>query len=107
MYFVDDGSGAIDQKTLMDDIARALGKKFVLKPSLPAGALRVVARGVQAWGRLRDKPVMLTPEKANMLLQHFVCSSERTRKDLEWTPRVPWSEGVTMTARWYKENGWL
>lgn len=107
MYFVDDGSGAIDQKTVMEDIARALGKKFVLKPSLPAGALRVVARGVQAWGRLRDKPVMLTPEKANMLLQHFVCSSERTRTELEWTPKVPWSEGVTITARWYKENGWL
>ncbi len=107
MYFVEDGAGAIDQKTVMDDIARALGKKFVLKASLPAGALRVVARGVQAWGRLRDKPVMLTPEKANMLLQHFVCSSERTRKDLDWSPKVPWSEGVTRTARWYQENGWL
>jgi nucleoside-diphosphate-sugar epimerase len=107
MYFVDDGTGAIDQKTMMNDIARALGKKFVLRASFPAGALRVVARGVQAWGRLRDKPVMLTPEKANMLLQHFVCSSERTRKDLDWSPKVPWSEGVTRTARWYQENGWL
>jgi nucleoside-diphosphate-sugar epimerase len=107
IYFVDDGAGAIDQKQVMDDIARALGKKFVLKPSLPAGALRVVARGVQAWGKLRDKPVMLTPEKANMLLHHFVCSSERTRKDLGWTAKVPWSEGVGRTARWYRENGWL
>ena len=107
IYFVEDGAGAIDQKQVMDDIARALDKKFVLKPSLPAGALRVVARGVQAWGRFRDKPVMLTPEKANMLLQHFVCSAERTRKDFGWAAKVPWSEGVGRTARWYRENGWL
>lgn len=107
VYFVEDGAGAIDQKQVMEDIAKALDKKFVLKPSLPAGALRVVARGVQAWGKLRDKPVMLTPEKANMLLHHFVCSAERTRKDLGWAAKVPWSEGVGRTARWYRENGWL
>lgn len=106
-YFVDDGCGAIDQKTFFDDIARALNKKFVLRPSLPAGLFKAVAHGVKAYGRLLDKPVMLTPEKAAMLVQHFVCSSEKTRKELAWEPKVPWSEGVVRTARWYEENGWL
>jgi nucleoside-diphosphate-sugar epimerase len=50
---------------------------------------------------------MLTPEKANVLLSNWVCSSERTREDLGWEPKVPWSEGVALTARWYQDNDWL
>lgn len=107
VYFVDDGAGAVDQKTMLGDMARALGKRHLLRTSLPKVALHLVARGVQAYGRLADKPVMLTPEKANMLLQHWVCSSEQTRAELGWEPSVPWREGVALTARWYKDNGWL
>lgn len=106
-YFVEDGSGGVDQRTMMDDIARALGKRLVLKPSLPPVALRVAARGVAAWGKLRDKAVMLTPEKANVLLTDFVCDASRARRELGWTPEVAWAEGVVRTARWYRENGWL
>ena len=50
---------------------------------------------------------MLTREKANMLLQHWVCSSEATRHDLGWAPKVPWSDGVRRVVAWYRENGWL
>ena len=107
VYFVDDGTGAVDQKTMLGDIARALGKKHLLRTSLPTGALKLVATGVQAFGKLTNRAVMLTPEKANMLLAHWVCSSERTRADLGWEPKVPWSEGVALTARWYKDNDWL
>lgn len=106
-YFVEDGAGAIDQRQVFDDIAEALGKKFVIRATLPVGLLKAVAHGVQAYGKLRDKPVMLTPEKAAMLLQHFVCSAERTRRELGWEPKVPWREGVVLTARWYREHGWL
>lgn len=107
VYFVDDGAGAVDQKTMLGDMARALGKRHLLRASLPKAAFHLVARGVQAYGRLADKPVMLTPEKANMLLQHWVCSSEETRADLGWEPKVTWREGVALTARWYQDNGWL
>ena len=41
------------------------------------------------------------------LLQDWVCSSEATRKDLGWEPRVPWNEGVVKAVAWYRENGWL
>jgi nucleoside-diphosphate-sugar epimerase len=69
--------------------------------------LRTVARGVEAFGRITNRPVMLTREKSDMLVQDWVCSSETTRKDLGWQPAVPWSEGVPKAVAWYRENGWL
>ena len=66
-----------------------------------------VARGVEAFGRLTNRAVMLTREKANMLLQHWVCSSEETRRALGWEPKVRWAEGVDRAVAWYRENGWL
>jgi nucleoside-diphosphate-sugar epimerase len=66
-----------------------------------------VARGVETFGRVANRPVMLTREKANMLLQNWVCSSEATRRDLDWQPKVSWSEGVGLAVKWYRENGWL
>lgn len=106
-YFVDDGCGPLDQKQMCADAERALGRKAFVRASLPVPLLMTVARGVEAFGRVAGKPVMLTREKANMLLQHWVCSSEATRKDLGWEPRVPWSEGVNRAVEWYRQNGWL
>ncbi|HEY1694886.1 MAG TPA: NAD-dependent epimerase/dehydratase family protein [Polyangiaceae bacterium] len=105
-YFVDDGCGAIDMQTMFADFERALGKRAFRAP-LPLPLLMTVARGVEAYGRLTNKPVMLTREKANMLVQDWVCSSEATRRELGWQPKVPWSEGVPKAIAWYRENGWL
>lgn len=107
IYFVDDGSGAITQRQTLEDIESALGKRALVRVSLPKGLLKVVSRGVAAYGKLADKAVMLTPEKAEMLLQHWVCDSAATRRDLHWEPKVRWSDGVRLAAKWYEDNGWL
>jgi nucleoside-diphosphate-sugar epimerase len=106
-YFVDDGCGPIEQRQMLADAERALGKKALVRANLPVPLFMTVARGVEAFGRLTGRPVMLTREKAGMLLQHWVCSSETTRKELGWEPRVPWSEGVGRAVQWYRDNGWL
>ena len=107
VYFVDDGGGPIDQKQMLFDAERALGKRALVRASLPVPVFMAVARGLETLGRATNRPVMLTREKANMLLQHWVCSSEVTRQELGWTPKVPWSEGLPRAVRWYRENGWL
>ncbi len=106
-YFVDDGCGPIDQRQLSADAERALGKKAFVRANLPVPLLMAVARGAEAFGRVTNRPVMLTREKANMLLQHWVCSSESTRRELGWQPEVPWDQGVRLAVRWYRDNGWL
>jgi 2-alkyl-3-oxoalkanoate reductase len=106
IYFVDDGCGAIDMRTMFADFERALGKKAV-RAVLPFPVLMAVARGVEAFGRLANRPVMLTREKVNMLVQDWVCSSEVTRRDLGWEPKIPWNVGVPRAVQWYRNNGWL
>jgi nucleoside-diphosphate-sugar epimerase len=106
-YFVDDGCGPIAQRQMLADAEHALGTRALWRKSLPVPFLMTVARGVEAFGRMADRPVMLTREKANMLLQHWVCSSEDTRRELHWEPKVRWPAGVELAVRWYRENGWL
>jgi nucleoside-diphosphate-sugar epimerase len=106
-YFVDDGCGPIDQKQMLTDAEAALGRRAVVRSSLPVPVLMTVARGLEVFGRLTNRPVMLTREKANMLLMDWICSSENTRRELDWEPKVAWREGVERTVRWYRDNGWL
>lgn len=106
-YFVDDGCGPLTLRQMLEDSERALERRALFRANLPAPVFMTIARGVQAFGKVANRAVMLTPEKANMLLQHWVCSSEDTRRELGWEPKVPWSEGVKLAVAWYRENGWL
>ena len=105
-YFVDDGCGALEMAQMFADFERALGKK-ALRATLPLPVLMTVARGVEVFGRVTGRAVMLTREKANMLVQDWVCASDATRKELGWEPKVPWHDGVPRAVAWYRENGWL
>jgi nucleoside-diphosphate-sugar epimerase len=106
-YFVDDGYGPVAQRQMLADAERAMGKRALVRANLPVPFLMTVARAVEALGQVTNRPVMLTREKANVLLQHWVSSSEVTRRELGWEPKVPWPEGVERAVRWYRENGWL
>jgi nucleoside-diphosphate-sugar epimerase len=106
-FFVDDGCGAIDQKGLFAEAERALGRRAIVRANLPVPVLMTVARGVEVFGRLTNRAMMLTRDKANMLLQHWVCSSEETRRALGWEPKVARTEGMDRAVAWYRENGWL
>ena len=106
-YFVDDGGPAVSQREFLEMIEDALGRRALVRMSLPKGLLKTVALGVEAYGKASGKAVMLTREKADMLLQHFVCESSATQKDLGWKPEVPLREGVRRAVSWYRENRWL
>lgn len=107
IYFVVDRTGPMTQKEFLETVEKALGKRALVRLSLPAGLLKTVARGVALYGKAADKAVMLNPEKANMLLQHFVCDASRTFDDLKWDPQWTLSDGVRATADWYRAKGWI
>lgn len=107
VFHIVDNFGAVSQKRFLELVEGALGKKALIRMSLPKGLLKTVSYGVKAFGQVTGRAVMLTPEKADMLLQHFVATSEEAQAALGWQPRVGLDEGVKLTVQWYRENGWL
>jgi nucleoside-diphosphate-sugar epimerase len=107
VYFVDDGEPLPMARAMGEILHDALGTAPLLRFGVPFPVLRLASLGVEAYGKVRGKAVMLTREKVKMLSHHWVCESTKTREDLHWTPEVSFPEGVKRTARWYQENGWL
>lgn len=107
VYFVDDGEPLPMARAMGELLHEALGTAPLLRFGVPFPVLRLASLGVEAYGKVRGKAVMLTREKVTMLSHHWVCESKKTRVDLKWTPEVTFPEGLRLTARWYQENGWL
>jgi nucleoside-diphosphate-sugar epimerase len=107
VYFVDDGK--IQRLgPMLETIEDAVGKKALLRINLPMPVVYGAAVATELFGKLTNRAVMVTREKVSEFRQpHWVCSSEKTRAELGWTPEVPFAEGARRTARWYRENGWL
>jgi nucleoside-diphosphate-sugar epimerase len=85
----------------------AVGRPSRIIP-LPAPMLRAAARGARAWARLSGTKALLTPERAQDLLQPaWICDDTRARQDLGYVPRVSLVDGMRTTAEWYRAAGWL
>ncbi len=107
IYFVDDGEPLPMARAMGEMLHEALGTAPLVRFGVPFPLLRLASFGVEAYGKVRGKAVMLTREKVKMLSHHWVCESTKTREDLKWTPEVTFPEGLRLTARWYQDNGWL
>lgn len=107
IYFVDDGEPLPMARAMGQVLHEALGTAPLFRIGVPFPLLQLASYGVEAYGKVRGKAVMLTREKVKMLSHHWVCESQKTREDLAWTPEVSFAEGVRRTAQWYQDNGWL
>lgn len=106
-YFVEDGEPH-GFRAMVEAIEAALGKKALVRLNLPLPVIWLAAVSSELYGKLANKAVMLNRDKMNEIRQpHWVCSAEKTRTDLQWEPRVTLGEGTQLTARWYRDNGWL
>ena len=106
-YFVEDGAVYVWREALAD-IEAALGRRAFVRVGMPLGVVRVAAAATQLWGALTNTAQMLTLDKVNELTQpHWVCSGEGARRDLGWTAKVQWQQGVQESVKWYREQGWL
>ena len=66
----------------------------------------LAAAGDLAW-RLGVKPLVDSSRFAELQAEGFVCSVERARRVLGFVAETPLEEGVALTARWYREQGWI
>jgi nucleoside-diphosphate-sugar epimerase len=107
VYFVDDGEPMSMARAMGEILPEAVGTRPLFKMGVPFPVLTLASLGVETYGKLRGKPVMLTREKVAMLRHHWVCESTKTRSDLGWSPEVSFADGAKITAKWYADNGWL
>lgn len=107
VFCIDDGEPISMARAMGELLPEALGTKPFVRFGVPFPVLRLASLGVEAYGKVRGKPVMLTREKVAMLRHHWVCDSKDARDALGWKPEVRFPEGLRITAKWYEENGWL
>ena len=107
VYFVDDGEPMTMARAMGEVLPNAVGTKPFVRMGIPFPILSLASFGVEAYGRLRKKAVMLTREKVAMLKCDWVCDSTPTKAALGWTPEVRFADGAKTTYKWYQDNGWL
>ena len=94
-------------RAVADRLAQVLGRKArtVTIPRPIAYAVALAAEGAAA---LLGKPPLLNRDKVTDLSQRgWACSVERARRELGYRQQVPLTEGLSETAEWYKNHGWL
>lgn len=101
----DDGkAGGYEHGELARLIGAAVGRR-VFAPYLPKSVLHFAARCDRL---LRGPAAKLTADRVGYMTHpDWVCRLDRTPPAHVWTARIPGSEGLAATARWYREQGWL
>lgn len=83
-----------------------MGKKAIpikIKPEW----VKKIATVIEGSASLIGKYPVVNKEKANEMVQEWVCSSQKAKKELGYNPQISIQEGLSRTIRWYKKNNWL
>lgn len=106
-YFVADGDVHTD-KAYTALVKKVLGKKHVLSLKIPLWLLRLVSITAESISKLTGKPSTLNRDKYKIMKQrNWACDIQPLIDDLHFAPQYNLERGLTESANWYKENGWL
>jgi nucleoside-diphosphate-sugar epimerase len=103
-YFVSDGKVYSWNRSLIM-IAEMLGRRTI--PLRVPGTL--LSALVRASGALfPSSPAAFYVDKIREMAQkYWLCSAEKARRELNFTPRFALKDGMAETIRWYRENHWI
>jgi len=69
--------------------------------------VKKIAAVIEGGASLIGKYPVVNKEKANEMVEEWVCSSQKAKKELGYNPQVTIQEGISRTIRWYKKHNWL
>jgi nucleoside-diphosphate-sugar epimerase len=90
------------------EFARALGTAVGTKPAIvssPGILLRLAARADQLFRR--EKAKLTVDRAAYFSHRNWVVEPRRAAPPELWHPQIETTQGLEVTADWYRENGWL
>lgn len=105
-YFLG-GVEALSAADLIRLIGFALGRTAI---EVPVPAIVLSASGIlaEAFRDLAGASFIFDRAKADEIARgEWMCTSDLARRELGFQPRIDLTDGITSTARWYRENGWL
>jgi len=83
----------------------ALGKRGTVV-AVPEMVTWIAAGASSAVARLTGRPAILSLDKMMEIREPaWTCSSEKARRELGWTPRVSFVDGMRDSVRWFRERG--
>lgn len=92
---------------ISDLIAASLGKR-PLKLPVPISMARFSAILSEAGALVARRPTQFTRQKVSEMAQRYwTVSSRAAGEDFGFRCEYDLSRGISETARWYRENGWL
>ena len=106
-YILSDGE-VYSSRTFSDLIKKELGVKCVLRIVAPLWFLKAVSTMAEAFAHLTGKISALNRDKYHIMKQrNWRCDISKARRELGFCPHYQLPEGVRLTMKWYRENGWL
>jgi len=106
-YFLSDGQ-VYQSSTFSNLIRRELGQPWWIRITAPIWVLRIITWVGDKMGHLTGHVTALNNDKYHILRQrNWRCDIGPARRELGYEPRFTLEQGVPLTIKWYKENGWL
>ena len=106
-YFVA-GDEAVAWPALYAAAARAAGTRIRVSLDVPRWVLPLAGAAGDAWSALSGRATLVGREKLALgAPRWWLCSADRARAELQWTPAITLADGVRATRDWYAAARWL
>jgi nucleoside-diphosphate-sugar epimerase len=105
-FFITSGE-TVTFSGIMQTIESVLGKKALRVP-MPKVAFVAGAVVAEFFGKLTNRPAMLSHDKLKELFEdYWLCSDEKARKLLGYKSSYQLARGMSETVDWYRRNKWI
>lgn len=104
-YFISSERG-YSWREIGDITAKILGKR-VIRIKIPLLIVYLVAGFSQAINYFQNDATILNFEKANEIVEQWVCSVEKAKRELGYSQKIDLEKGIRQTLEWYMKNNWL
>ena len=106
-YFLSDGQ-VYQSSTFSTLIRRELGNPWWIRITAPIWVLRLVTFFGDRLAHVTGKITALNNDKYHILRQrNWRCDIQPAIRELGYRPQFTLEQGVPLTIRWYRDNGWL